>query len=173
MLTIVDAPVNGRKTGYMANDSTTYKKGSFIVQSGTFSAGDITSLPAGQKSKPGFARAGDKKLVRAYIGSGGRAFPIDKKFLEVEGSDDDNDTIKAGASCTFYTQGTFQSTEFTDVGSAVFGDFLKMTASGTATIEATPETETGDSVARVEVLFNSDASANKHRLEFTIVSGEA
>ncbi len=173
MLEIVDVPVHGRKTGYMASDSATYRKGSFVVASGTFSAGDITTLGAANSNKPGFAVAGYPKLVRAWAGSGGRAFPIDNIITVPEDGEDDLDTIAKGAVCTYYTGGTFRTSEFTDVSTMVFGDFLKATASGTATIEATATTETADSMARVEFLANSNTKAKDHRLEFTIIQGEA
>lgn len=174
MLELVEVPVNGRRTAFMSDDTTTYKKGSFVLLSGTFSAADIAALPAGQKNTPGFASAGSPKLVRAWSSSGGRAFPVDKHFLEMEDSDDTQDTILAGAQVTYYTAGVFRTTEFTDLTTPpVFGDYLKVTASGTLTEEATLATETGDSVARVIGLFTSNTQANRHRLEFELISGEA
>ncbi len=173
MLELVDVPESGRKTGYMSDDTATYKKGSFILLSGTFSAGDIASLPAGQKNKPGFAKAGDKKLVRGWAATGGRAFPIDKLIFEREDSDFDLDTVKKGEAVTYYTAGTFRTTEYTDLTAGTkFGDYLKLTASGTLTSESTVETETSDSVARIEGLFQSNTLARDHRLEFTLISGD-
>ncbi len=158
----------------MANDTATYKKGSFVVASGNFSAGDITTLGTAASNKPGFAVAGVAKLVRAWgAGTGGRAFPIDNINTIPEDGEDELDTIARGAVCTYYTAGTFRTTEFTDVGAAVFGDFLLTTATGTLTIEATATTETADSVARVEELFNSATKANEHRLEFSLIAGSA
>jgi hypothetical protein len=182
VLEIVDVPQHGRKTGYMAADSATYKKGTMVVLSGTFSSSDITALPAGQKNSPGWAQAGYPKLVRAWAGSGGRAFPIDKYEFESEYGSDGTadaidgrnlDTVLKGQAVTYFRIGTFRTTEFTDVGSAVFGNFLKCSASGTLTIEAAANTETGNSVARVEKLINPAGDAKYHRLEFTLISGEA
>lgn len=172
MLEIVDVPVHGRKTGYMSDDTATYKKGSFVVASGTFSAADITTLGAASSNKPGFAVANNPKLVRAWAGSGGRAFPIDNIITVPEDGEDDLDTIAKGAVCTYYTGGTFRTSEFTDAGALVFGDFLKTTASGTITVEATATAETSDTVARAEFLANTNTKAKDHRLEFTIVVGD-
>lgn len=182
MLEIVDVPKNGRKTGYMDATSATYKKGTMVVASGTFSAGDITALPAGQKNKPGWAKAGYPKLVRAWSGSGGRAWPIDRIEFEPEYGDTETadsidgrqlDTVLKGQQVVYFTAGTFRTTEFTDVGTAVFGHFLKASASGTLTAESSAFTETGDSIARVEKLINPSGDAKYHRLEFTLINGEA
>jgi len=173
LLELVDVPVHGRKTGYMANDTATYKKGSFVVASGTFSAADITTLGAANSNKPGFAVAGNPKLVRAWTTNNGVAWPINKIITIPEDGEDDNDTIEKGESCTYYTVGTFRTTEFTDVGSSlVFGDFLKTTATGTLTVEATNTTETSESVARVEELFTGNTLAKEHRLEFVLIKGD-
>ena len=172
MLEIVDVPVHGRKTGYMSDDTATYKNGSFVVASGTFSAADITTLGTASSNKPGFAVAGYPKLVRAWGTNGGRAWPINKIITVPEDGEDDQDTIAKGASCTYFTGGTFRTSEFTDVSSPVFGDFLKTSASGTLTIEATATTETANTVARVEALFNSNSLAKDHRLEFTLITGD-
>lgn len=181
MLELVDVPQSGRKTGYMDATADTYKKGTMVVASGTFSAGDISSLGSSYSNKPGFAKAGYPKLVRAWAGSGGRAYPMDKLEFEPEYGDDgandaidgrNLDTVVKGQAVVYYTAGTFRTTEYTDVGSAVFGHFLKASASGTLTIEASATVETGDSIARVEALFeNGDFKYN--RLEFTLIRGEA
>jgi len=171
VLTLIDVPKSGRRTGYMADEATTYIKGSMVVASGVFSAANITSLPAGQKNTPGFALAGVVKLVRGYAGCGKRAYPIDKIEFEPEDGDPDLDTVKKGEQVVYYTKGTFETTEFTDLGgSAVFGDYLKVTASGTLTIEATNDTETTDSVARVEALNAQTGPAKFHRLQFTLIN---
>lgn len=172
MLELVDVPVHGRKTGYMANDTATYKKGSFVVASGTFSAADITTLGDANSGKPGFALEGNPKLVRAWATNKGVAWPINKINTIPEDGEDDLDTIKKGEVCTYYTAGTFRTTEFTDVGALVFGDFLKTTATGTLTVEATATTETSESVARCEELFTGNVLAKEHRLEFVMIKGD-
>lgn len=170
MLELVDVPVNGRKTGYVA---TAMVKGRFVVQSGVWTAAQVAALGT-NAGKPGYAKAGDPRLVLAYTNSGGRAFPVTKIYTEPEGAEDDNDSIAVGQSATYFTAGTFRTTEFTSVGSPVFGNFLKVSNSGTLTAEATATVETGNSVARVEGLFNSsNIPPHKHRLEFTIIAGEA
>ena len=156
----------------MSDDTATYKKGSFVVASGTFSAGDITTLGAASSNKPGFAVAGNPKLVRAWITNNGVAWPINTINTIPEDGEDDLDTIPKGAVCTYYTGGTFRTTEFTDVGAIVFGDFLKTTASGTITVEATATTETSESVARCEEVFTGNTLAKDHRLEFVLIKGD-
>lgn len=156
----------------MANDTATYKKGSFVVASGTFSASDITTLGTANSNKPGFAVAGFPKLVRAWTTNNGVAWPINKLITIPEDGEDDNDTIQKGEVCTYYTMGTFRTSEFTDVGSLVFGDFLKTTATGTLTVEATATTETSESVARCEELFTGNSLAKDHRLEFVMIKGD-
>lgn len=170
MLTLVDVPKSGRKTGYMAGDSATYKKGTMVVASGTFSASDISSLPAGQKNAPGYAQVGYVKLVRAYVGAGKRSYPMDKIIFVPEDGDDDLDTVKKGEQVVYYTEGTFETTEFTDCDGAVFGNYLKTTASGTLTLESPANTETSNSVARVEELKAQSGPAKFHRLEFSLIN---
>lgn len=167
MLEIVNVPAEARKgDAYLA---TSMKKGTFVVMSGTFSAADIAALPAGQKNKPGYAYAGDKKLVKAYAGDTGRCFPVDKKIFVPEDADSSSETIDAGAGVIYYTEGEFRTTEFTDVTSPVFGEYLKLSTSGTLTDEASPFTETGASVARVIKLESTSGDASDHRLHFVLL----
>lgn len=148
------------------------KKGTFMVLSGTFSAGDIAALPAGQKDKPGFAKAGSFKLLTAYDAtyqSRGPAYPVTKKIFVPEDSDSSFDTIKAGAQALYFEGGRFRTSEYTDVSSAVvYGDFLKLTVSGTLTDEASLKLSTDNTVARVLALHDGLASPGDSRLEFKL-----
>ena len=170
MLEVVNCPDNARQGGaYVAS---VMNKGTFVVLSGTFSAAEITALPANQKSIPGFAYAGDRKLVVAYAGITERCFPVDKKIFVPENADlaTSNEQIKAGAGAIYYEEGEFRTSEFTDVTTTVvFGNYLKLSASGTLTDEATLFTETAASVARVIDLQRADADAVDHRLHFRLL----
>jgi len=167
MLEIVNVPDHAKIGDAFV--ATSMKRGTFVVLSGTFSSSDIASLPSGQKNKPGYASVGDKKLVKAYIGATGACFPVDKLIIKPENADTDEDTIPAGAQVIYYTEGEFRTTEFTDVGSPDFGDYLKLSTSGTLTIEADAHTKTSESVARVIALENSASDASKHRLHFRLI----
>ena len=171
MLEVVNCPDHARHgDGFAASEM---NKGTFVVISGTFSAAEITALPANQKSRPGFAYSGDKKLVMAYAGITGRCYPIDKKIFIPEDADTDtnaNSLVKAGAGAIYYEEGEFRTSEFTDVTTTVeFGNYLKLSASGTLTDEAALTTETAASVARVIVLEDSHSDASKHRMHFRLL----
>ncbi len=167
MLELVNVPDNARKTGFV---DTAMTRGTFVVQSGTFTAADITALPANQKDLAGFAVAGDLKLVKAYVGETGRCYPMNKALIVPEGSDDANDDVLAGTSVVFFLEGQFRTTEYTDVTSTVdFGDYLKLSTSGTLTDEATLHTETSLSVARLVSLDDSQAAPVRKRLQFELL----
>ena len=169
MLEVVNCPDNARHgDAFVASEM---KKGTFVTVSGTFSAAEITALTAGQKSKPGYAYSGDPKLVQAYAGLTGRCYPVDKKIFVPEDGDDAtaNENIKAGAGAIYYEEGEFRTSEFTDVTTtADFGDYLKLSASGTLTDESALTTETTASVARVIKLNRTGAVAG-HRLHFRLL----
>ena len=152
--------------------SAAVKKGTFMVLSGTFSAADIAALPAGQKDIPGFAKSGSFKLVTAYddtYQNKGPSYPVTKLIFVPEDGDSTFDTIKAGAQAVYFEGGRFRTSEYTDVSTTVvYGDFLKLTASGTLTDEATLKTATDSTVARVIALHNSNASPGDRRLEFKL-----
>ncbi len=170
MLEVVNCPDNARHGG--AYVATAMNKGTFVVISGTFSAAEIASLPANQKSIPGFAYEDDRKLVRAYAGLTGRAYPVDKKIFVPEDADlaTSNEQIVAGAGAIYYEEGEFRTNEFTDVTTtSIFGNYLKLSASGTLTDESTAFTETGESVARVIDLQRADADAIDHRLHYRLI----
>jgi hypothetical protein len=167
MLELVNVPDSARKYGFVL---TAMRKGTFVVQSGTFSASEISALPAGQKNIPGFASAGDLKLVRAYLGDTGRCFPVNKHRFAPEGSDDNNDSILAGAMAVYYDEGEFRSTEYTDLSTNTdFGDYLKLSTSGTLTAESADHTESGESVARVIKVVENWADQGRHRLHFVLL----
>lgn len=168
MLELVNVPENAKKG--RAFIATSMKRGTFVVLSGTFSTSDISGLPSGQKSKPGYAYSGDLKLVEAYSGATGRCFPVDKLTFVPEDADTDHDTIDAGAGAIYYTEGTFRTSEFTDVTDPEFGEYLKLSASGTLTDEASAYTETGESVARAVQLISDSDDASDHRLEFELIT---
>jgi hypothetical protein len=167
MLELVNVPDSARKYGFAATEM---RKGTFVVLSGTFSAGDISALPAAQRSKPGYASAGDLKLVRAYVGATGRCYPINKHIFVPEGADDDSDSILAGASAVYYDEGEFRTTEYTDLSASTdFGDYLKLSTSGTLTAEAADHTESTASVARVVRVVENWANQGRHRLHFILL----
>lgn len=170
MLEVVNCPDHARRgEAYVA---TAMKKGTFVVVSGTFSSAEITTLPASQKSRPGFAYSGDPKLVVAYAGITGRCFPVDKLIFVPENADDvtSNNTLVAGAGAIYYTEGEFRTSEFTDVTTtSVFGEYLKLSTSGTLTDESSSFTETSESVARLVKLVRADASAQNHRLHYRLI----
>ena len=168
MLEVVNCPDNARHGGaYVAS---AMNKGTFVTVSGTFSAAEITALPANQKSRPGFAYENDRKLVQAYAGITGRCYPVDKLIFDPEDADTDYDEISAGAGAIYYEEGEFRTNEFTDVTTTVvFGNYLKLSASGTLTDEAALTTETTASVARVIKIERQDADAVDHRLHYRLL----
>lgn len=163
------APTARHGDAFVSADVT---KGSFVVLSGTFSQSDIDSLPAGQKETPGYAYAGDPKLVQAWAGNvadTGPAYPVDKKIFVPEDADLDSsfETIKAGSQALYYDSGEFRTTEYTDLTTTVvYGDFLKLSASGTLTDEANLKVATNATVARVIELADDHASPGDRRLHF-------
>ena len=167
MLELLNVPDSARKYGFVL---TQMRKGTFVVQSGTFSAGEISALPAGQKNIPGYASAGDLKLVQAYVGATGRCFPVNKHIFVPEGADDDSDNVLAGASAVYYDEGEFRTTEYTDLSASTdFGDYIKLSTSGTLTAESADHTETGESVARVIDVVENWANQGRHRLHFVLL----
>jgi len=168
MLEIVNVPDNARQGD--AYILTSMKRGTFVVLSGTFSASDVSGLPSGQKNKPGYASSGDKKLVKAYAGLTGRCYPVDKLVFVPEDADTDHDSIDAGAMVVYYMDGEFRTTEYTNVTSPVFGEYLKLSASGTLTDEGSPYTETSASVARVVKLDSTSSDPSERRLQFRLIA---
>jgi len=166
------APTDRHGDAFVLTD---VKKGTFVVLSGTMTASDIAGLPVGQKDKPGFASVGSPKLVRAYddtVASRGKAFPVDKKIFIPENADLDTsfETIKAGAQALYYTDGEFRTTEYTDLTTTVvYGDWLRLSASGTLTDETDLKTGTNNSVARVIELADDHVSPGDRRLHFRMV----
>lgn len=172
MLEIVRVPVTARVgTGYVNSDM---KRGTFVVASGTFTASDISALPTTQRNKQGYASAGDLKLVKAYDGtfsSRGPAYPVDKRTTVPEGGDSDYETIKAGSQVVYYTEGEFRTSEYTNLTTTVtFGDYLKLSASGTLTDETNLKTATANTVARVIGLFDDSSDLSERRLQFELVN---
>lgn len=168
MLEIVDVPKEGRKVGYVAG---AYKKGTWLVRSGTWTQAQIDALPTAQKNKAGYAAVGADRYQIGYLG-GGECFPSDKIYFEPEDSDFDHDSYLAGQAVVGYTNGgTFRTTEFTDLNTSttIFGTRLRLSASGTLINEADVDVQTENTVAMVEKLNRSNTKARDHRLEFTVV----
>lgn len=170
MIEVIKCPPEARDgEGFVL---TQMKRGTFVVASGTFTASDISGLPAAQKNKPGYAYSGKKKWVQAYaanLADRGPAYPIDKLTFVPEDADTDYDTIKAGEQVVVYMGGRFRTSEYTNVTSTiVFGNYLKLSASGTLTDEATLTTATNQTVARTIALHSSNADPADRRLEIEL-----
>lgn len=173
MLTKVIVPMTARRGEAYASEQLT--KGTWVKISGTFSAGDISSLPTGQKDKPGFASAGDYKVVPAVVGDTMPCFPVDKLTIVPEGADSDNDTILAGAMVVYFTEGRFETDQFTSVSGtgAEYGDYLKIGASSKLVEEASGQVKTSASVARVyKVHYGGNARHTYDRLEFEMLTNK-
>jgi hypothetical protein len=166
----VNVPAGAGKTAYAGEEM---EQGLWVELSGEFSAVQINNLPSGQKNKPGYASVGDKRVIKA-TGSGdtGRVYPVKKIIVEPEDSDSDSDytTIDAGQSLTYFTEGTFETDQYTDVSGtgAAFGDYLKLSSSKLVE-EAAATTETANSVARV-IKINNSGDSTKDSLEFEMIT---
>lgn len=166
----VIVPDEACKSGYAA---AAYQPGQWVKLNGTFSAADITALPAGQKNKPGYASAGDVKFTRLTTSDDnitGRVGVLGKLIFVPEDSDTDHDDIAAGQSCLVFTAGRFETDQYTSVSGtgAAFGDYLKPTDTGTLGEEASPTTETTKSVARV-FKINNTGNPSYDSLVFDII----
>lgn len=166
------SPTSRHGDAFVATD---VKKGSFVVQSGTFTQADIDALPEGQKNKPGYAYVGSPKLVQAYdatIANMGEAYPVDKRIFVPEDADLNSsfETILAGSQALYYDNGDFRTTEYTNLTTTVvYGDYLKLSASGTLTDESNLKIQTTSTVARVIELADDHTSPADRRLHFRMV----
>lgn len=143
----VIVPDHARKSAYAASE---YEVGSWCSLDGVFSAADILALGT-SANKPGYAYVGDPKLTQVTTGVTGRVYPIDKLIFIPEDSDTSHDTVPAGACAIYYTEGRFETDQYTSVSGtgAAFGDYLKLGTGGKLVEEAAATTETAASVARV------------------------
>ena len=167
----VNVPDNARKSAYVA---AAYDVGTWVSLNGEFSASDITALGTSNSNKPGYASTGDKKLTQVTTGILGRVFPINKKIFIPEDSDTDHDSVAAGQMCIYYTEGQFETDQYTSVSGtgAAFGDYLKLTTGGKLAEEAAATTETAASVARVIEIHNGDdgGDTTKDSLIFEMIT---
>ena len=147
------------------------KRGCFVKLDGVFTQADIDALPEGQKNKPGYAYVGAPKLNVAFKGVTGRVFPVDYYVAAPEDSESDWDTIPAGHQAVYYTEGEFETDQYSGVSGtgANFGDYLKLNTKGQLTEEANPATETSESVARV-VKWIKGGTFDKDRLRFVLIT---
>lgn len=165
----VIVPDEARKSAYVAAE---YEVGTWCSLNGVFSAGDITSLGTANSNKPGYASVGDPKLTQVTTGVTGRVYPIDKLITIPEDSDADHDTVPAGASAIYYTEGRFETDQYTTVSGtgAAFGDYLKLGTGGKLVEESSAQTETGASVARVIKINDGNGQFTKESLVFEMIS---
>lgn len=173
MLTKVIVPMHARRGEAYASEALT--KGTWVKISGTFSDGDISSLPDGQKQKPGFAYSGDFKVYPALADDTMPCFPVDKATVVPEGADSDNDTILAGAIVVYFTEGRFETDKYTSVSGtgATYGDYMKIGSSSKLIEETDPAIKTSASVARCyKVHYGGNARHTYDRLEFEMLTNK-
>jgi len=170
MLTRVIVPAHAIRGEAFAGEA--FTKGTWVKISGTFSAGDISSLATGNKNIPGYASAGDFKVVQAVSGDTMPCFPVDKMTVVPEGADSDKDTILAGAGVLYFTEGRYESDQYTSVSGtgAAYGDYLKIGASGKLVEEDDPAVRTTASVARCyKVHYGDNGNHTYDRVEFEML----
>jgi len=165
----VIVPDHARKTAYAA---AAYDIGTWCSLNGTFSASDITTLGSDNSNKPGYASTGDPKLTQVTTGVMGRVFPIDKLVFIPEDSESDHDSVAAGQACLYYTEGRFETDQYTDVSGTggAFGDYLKLGTGGKLVEEATATTETAASVARVIKVNDTGPDTAHKTLVYEMIS---
>jgi len=166
----VNVPDEARKTAFAA---TAMSPGQWVKLNGEFSAGDITSLGSSASNKPGYASVGDKKLTLITTSDDnitGRVAVVDKLVFIPEDSDTDSNAIAAGQSCVYYTEGQFETDQYTSVSGtgAAFGDYLKPDDNSKLQEEASASTETTKSIARV-IKINNSGDSTKDSLVFEMI----
>jgi hypothetical protein len=97
-------------TGYNGEAAAT------VVQRGTFMyiAGEFEAAAAAPGT-PGNASLGSLRMLIAegdYIASGNGCFPVDKLIYQLEGADQDLDTIASGAGMIYYNQGEYETDQY-------------------------------------------------------------
>ena len=166
-INLINIPMNSYNN--IAYYETEIDFGRFVTLNGTFSSSEIDSLPDGQKNKPGYASEGDNKLSLATSGDTGACFPIKRYIAIPEDDESDHDSVKAGQMAIYFTEGEFETDQFASGTNLIFGDYLRLTVSGTLVPELDVDVKTSNSVARVVKYLSGAGSESTDRLWFRLI----